>query len=116
MSRLPGFVNVFPAIPVLLVHLVGVVVAIILLVRREKGSASAVLALIGFALLIFLDVANFARGPLINLVSRRAAMGIRALIATVGCCCSVFEVAAVVCLIIAIWRALSSPDSAGADK
>ena len=116
MSQLPGFVNVLPAIPALLVHLAGVVVAIILLVRQEKGSGSAVLALIGFALLLFFDVANFARGPLINLVSRRAAMGIGSLIATIGCCCSVFEVTAVVCLIIAIWRALSSPDGERVDE
>ncbi|MFO7740939.1 MAG: hypothetical protein R6X31_01375 [Anaerolineae bacterium] len=106
MARVPGFVNVLPLFPVLLAHLAGVVVAIILLVRSEGRRTPATLALLGFALLSALDLAKAAQGPLIGLLSRRTATGIRLVTAGVGCCYSVFDVTAVLCLIIAIWQAM----------
>jgi hypothetical protein len=98
---------VLPLLPTLLAHLAGVVVAIILLVRVERRRTPAVLALLGFALLSIVDLANVARGPLIRLLSGRTVSGIRLASVGVGCCYSIFDVAAVVCLIIAIWQATS---------
>jgi hypothetical protein len=107
MRQAVDIVNLLPAIPLLLVHLAGVVVAIILLVRQQKRRIPAVLALIGFGLLFVLDGANFARAPLINFASHQTGVGVRSVVTSVGCCCSVFDVAATTCLIIAIWQALS---------
>lgn len=102
MRQAAGLVNLLPAIPVLLAHLGGVVAAVILLVRQEKRNTPALLALIGFGLLVVLDLANLARGPLIRLLSHRAAVGARLTVAGVGCCCSIVDVAGIVCLIVAI--------------
>jgi len=113
MSQLPGFVNLLPAIPALLAHLAGVVAAVVLLVRQERRSVPAILALVGFGLLLLLDVANLARGPLINLITDRTAGGIRLAVVSVGCCCSVFDMIASVCLIVAIWQALTSAAGEG---
>lgn len=107
MTRVPGFVNLLPLLPTLLVHLVGVVVAIILLVRIERRRTPAIFALLGFALLFIRDLANVVRGPLIGLLSHRTAAGIRLASVGVGCCYSIFDVVAIVCLIIAIWQAMS---------
>ena len=105
MTRVPGFANLLPLLPTLLAHLTGVAVAIILLVRLESRRTPAVFALLGFALLSILDLANVARGPLIRLLSHRTVSGIRLASVGVGCCYSVFDVVAVVCLIVAIWQA-----------
>jgi hypothetical protein len=63
--------------------------------------------------MLLLDVASLARGPLINLVTHRTASGIRLAVASVGCCCSVFDVIATVCLIVAIWQALTGAAGEG---
>ena len=107
MTRVPGFVNLLPLLPTLLAHLAGVAVAIILLVRLENRRTPALFALLGFALLSILDLANVARGPLIRLLSRRTVSGIRLASVGVGCCYSIFDVVAVVCLIVAVWQAMS---------
>lgn len=103
-------INLLPAIPLLLVHLAGVVVAIILVVRLEERRLPAVLALIGFGLLFLLDLANFGRGPLITyyVQSPRAPLAPSFVDASVGCCCSIFEVVATTFLIVSIWQAVSS--------
>jgi hypothetical protein len=98
---------VLPLLPALLAHLVGVVVAIILLARVERSRTPALFSLLGFALLSILDLANVARGPLIRLLSHRTVSGIRLASVGVGCCYSFFDVVAVACLIIAIWQAMS---------
>ncbi|MFW6082739.1 MAG: hypothetical protein ACOC8C_01655 [Chloroflexota bacterium] len=103
----PGFVSILPSVPVLLAHLVGVVIAVILLVKRRGGSTPAVLALAGFGLLLLLDGAGFLRGPLIASIAQRTAAGIRLAAAGVGCCCSVVDVTAMICLMAAVWKALS---------
>jgi len=114
MRQAAGLLELLPAIPVLLAHLAGVAAAIILLIRQKQRPIPAVLALAGFGLLLALDLANFARGPLIRFLSHRGAIGVRSTIAGIGCCCSVFDMAAIVCLIIAIWQALSDTDVEGA--
>jgi hypothetical protein len=122
MSRAAEIVNLLPAIPLVLVHLAGVVVAIALLVRQKGEPMPAVLALMGFGLLFLLDLANFARGPLINFVIHRVAQGVRlnpgprSVVPSVGCCCSIFEVVAGTCLIIAIWQAMSDGKREGAAR
>ena len=100
------FLNVLPVLPTLLVHLAGVVVAIILLVRH-KGTP-AILALIGFAVLLLLNLVSFGRTPLVGAIARQGGMQRVAAVSTgVGCCCSVIDVAAIVCLIVAIWQAVT---------
>ena len=110
MTRVPGFVNLLPLLPALLAHLAGVVVAIILLVRLERRRTPALFALVGFALLSILDLANVARRPLIRLLYHRTVSGIRLASVGVGCCYGIFDVVAVVCLIIAIWQAMSGSE------
>lgn len=107
MARVPGLVDLLPAFPVLLAHLAGVAVAVVLLIRHKERSLPAVLAVAGFGLLLALDLANFARGPLLRFISQRTAAGVRLAVTGVGCCCSVIDVAGTVCLIIAIGQAIS---------
>jgi len=95
-------VNVLPVVPVLLTHLAGVVVAIVLLARQDRKPAPAILALAGFGLLFALDVVNFARGPVIRELLHRTVVGDRVGVAGVRCCCGIFDVAAAVCLMVAI--------------
>ncbi|MGD8996551.1 MAG: hypothetical protein PVH80_00455 [Anaerolineae bacterium] len=108
MRPVPALLNLLPTIPVLLAHLAGMVAATILLVRQQGKRAAATLALIGFGLLVILDLANSAQGPLIRLLSRQTATGVRLAHISVICCCSLLDVAAIVCLIVAIWQAMSS--------
>jgi len=74
------------------------------------------LAAVGFGLLLALDVGNFAQAPLVNLVANRTAAGVRLIVTSAGCCCSAVDVAASVCLIVAIAQALSGADGAGAGR
>ncbi len=107
MTRVPGLANVLPLLPVLLAHLTGAVVALILLVRSERRRTVPIFALLGFGLLSILDLAEMARGSLIRLLSHGTATGIRLANTGVGCCYSMFDVAAVLCLVIAVWQATS---------
>lgn len=107
MTYFPGRVTVLPLLPPLLVHLAGVVVAALLLVRYERSRGPTMLALFGFVLLGLTDVARFARGPLIGALVHPRAMDIRLASASVGCCFSLFEVVAVLFLIVALWQAIS---------
>ena len=117
MPQQSWFLAVLPVLLILLAHLAGLVVSIILLVRH-KGTA-AVLALIGFAVRLILDLASFGRPSLTRLLAQRG--GVRGFLAAstgVGCCCSVIDVVAIVCIIVALWQALSggvepAPDEVG---
>jgi hypothetical protein len=107
MTYTPAYAAVISAIPLLLAHLAGIVVAIVLLARHR--STPAILALIGFGVLFILDLANFGRGPLIGWLARRGGVtSFWTANAGVGCCCSIFDVAALACLIVAIWQAVSA--------
>lgn len=108
--------SLLPAIPVLLVHLAGMVVATILLVRQQGKRAVGILALIGFGLLVIFDLANFAQGRLIRLLSRQTVTGVRLAHISVICCCNTLDVAAIVCLIVAIWQATSSAGTEGTGR
>ncbi len=107
MSQVDILINVLPGIPIVLAHLAGVVVAIVLLVRQRRKTVPAVLALAGFGLLLVLDLANFARGPVIRQLLHWMVVGDRATAIGVRCCCGIFDVAGIVCLIIALWQATS---------
>ena len=111
MRPISDFANLLPAIPVLLAHVAGMVVAIILVLRPKTKRAPGLLALSGFALLVILDLAEFAQGPLIRLLSNRTARGIRLAHVSVGCCCGAVDIAAAVCLIVTIWQAMSSHEA-----
>jgi len=104
MLEQPWYVMILPMLPLLLAHLAGVVVAIVLLVRR--GGAPAILALVGFGILFLANLASLGRGPLIGALAEQTRRFV--LVSSgVNCCCSVVDVAAIVCLIVALWQAVS---------
>ena len=107
------YISVVPALPLLLVHLVGVVLAAVLLVRRR--STPAILALIGFAVLFIWHLATFGTEPLARLLVTAGVRPAGAVITSVGCCCSVLNVIAVTCLIIAFWKAVPGTPSRDED-
>lgn len=102
----PWYVTVLPMLPILLAHLAGVVVAVLLLTRR--GGTPAILALVGFGVSFILDLASFGRGPLVVFLGRQVGMRQFVALSTgVGCCCGLLNLIATVCLIVAIWQAVS---------
>ena len=108
------YVSVIPALPLLLVHLAGVIVAVILLVRHR--GTPAILAVTGFAVLFVWHLATFFTEPLARLVVQAGVRPAGAAITSVGCCCGVLNVIAVVCLIIAIWQAVAGTGDGDEDK
>lgn len=105
-QTLSWFLSILPALPMLLVYLAGVVVAIILLTRQK--STPAILALVGFAVLLLLGLASFGRAPLINAIAKRGGMQQFTTANTgVGCCCNLINMAAIACLVVAIWQAVT---------
>ncbi len=98
---------VIPFAVTLLVHLVGLIVAIILLVR-VKGTP-AILATVAFGLLLVQDIGLIVRSTFLDQYIVRQ-MGFRTIswaMGGLGCCCNLFNLAAFACLIIALWQALS---------
>lgn len=113
-----GFLTLLPTLPILLAHLAGAIAAAMLLSRYQQKRSPALLALIGFGVLFLTDLAGFARSPLANLLSRQTP-GIQrfwAVNTSLGCCCSVIDVAAIICLIVALWQAISGPDAASQES
>jgi len=95
---------------VILAHLVGLVVAIILL-SRKKGTAT-VLATVAFALLVLLDIGQIAEMAFLRrLLSQavRSARTIPWLTGGLNCCCSLLDLGGIGCLIAALWHALGGP-------
>ncbi len=100
--------NTLARIAVGLAHLAGLVVAILLWVRR-KGTAP-MLATAAFALLFLLDIGGALRSGAIEQPLLRAFGTPRSLPWVLGglnCCCSFLDVVAIVLLIVALWQALS---------
>lgn len=95
---------IVPYAAALLAHLAGLVVAIILLIR-VKGTP-AILALVGFALLALFDIAQIILG--LPFVTESITSDTDIWMWFLKCCCSIFDVAAVACLIVAIWQAVSA--------
>ena len=100
---------ILQVIPVFLAHLAGVVVAVLLLTRR--GGTPAILALVGFAVSAVVDIPRIVF-PLIQTRFFTMAPDTFRTVTTgmtvTGCCCSVLDVGAVVCLIIAIWQTMQA--------
>jgi len=101
---------IIPYLAALLAHLAGLVVAIILLVRSR--TTPAVLSVVGFALLALFDLVQFVLGlpPVFEAITWSST----AWLWVINCCCSIFDVAAIVCLIVAIWQAISGAGVGGA--
>jgi hypothetical protein len=98
----------FSDVAALLAHLAGLVASVVLLLRSK--SRAAILAVVGFGLLALITMTQIVLGlPPVSRAVFRAAWVIWVL----DCCCSVFEVAAVVCLIVGIWQAVSGSGDAG---
>ena len=112
MGQYAQVLLVLPRLPILLVHLAGVVAAIVLLVRRR--GTPAILSLVGFGLLFIMDLVSFAGPWLINLLVRQG-MTHQLMFANAGmsCCCNTIDMLALVCLIVAIWQAVSVGASEG---
>ncbi|RLC89991.1 MAG: hypothetical protein DRI77_15160 [Chloroflexi bacterium] len=74
---------------------------------RHRGTP-AILALAGFGVLFIVDLVSFGKAPLIRFLARQTGMRQFVLVNTsVGCCCSVFDMLAIVCLIVALWQTVS---------
>jgi hypothetical protein len=89
-----------------LVHLGGLVAAIVLL-TRSKGTP-AILATAGFALLLINDAGQILRRWFLDGWIKRVILNYRFGPWMVNnCCCSALQVVAFVCLIVALWQAVS---------
>jgi hypothetical protein len=100
---------IIPYLAALLAHLAGLVAAIILLIRSR--TTPALLSVVGFAVLAMFDVFQFVLGmPPVFEVWAPSAM---AWLWIINCCCSVFNVAAIACIIVAIWQAISGAGVGG---
>jgi hypothetical protein len=91
-----------PHVAALLAYLAGLIVAIFLLVRA-RGTA-AILAVVGFAVLILISIGQIVLAvPPVNRELFRAGQWS---VWGLNCCCSILDVGAIVCLIVAIWQAV----------
>ncbi len=90
-----------------LAHLGGLIAAIMLLIK-VKGTP-AILATVAFGLLFLQDVGWIVRRAFLDGAIRRMldfgpwAMN--------SCCCGLFQVAAFICLIVALWQTLSEKNA-----
>ena len=81
------------------------VVSVILVMRHRTTPAT--LALIGFALLALLSLANLGRNPLATLLVGQGGVRYYLLANTsIGCCCSAVDAVAIALLVVAIYRAV----------
>ena len=88
-----------PHVVAMLAHLVGLVIAIFLLVRTK--SKAAILAAVGFGLFALINLGQIMQ-PLLPF--GRAGQWLPWVL---SCCCSMFDLAAIGCLIVAFWQAVS---------
>lgn len=105
----PVWTQTLVRILLILTHLAGLVVAVLLLVRR-KGTAP-ILATAAFALLVILDAARIVEMALLPDIVRQI-RSLRALPWIRGgttCCCGLLDLVAWGCLIAAIWLGISQP-------
>ena len=94
------YATLIPHAVAMLAHLAGLAIAIFLLVRTK--SKAAILAAVGFGLLALVDLGQIVQSvlPLGGQLSRWLPW-------VLSCCCSMFDLAAIVCLIVALWQAVS---------
>ncbi len=96
------YAGIIPHVAALLAYLAGLIVAIILLIRTKARAAT--LALVGFALLTLI-----ALGQIVLALPQltREFVQVQWLAWVLSCCCSVLDLAAIGCLIVAIWQAVT---------
>lgn len=94
-----------------LAHLAGLVVAVILLVRR-RGTAP-ILATAAFALLVLLDAARIVQTALLPAIAQqiRSPRVLPWIGGVATCCCGFFDLVAWGCLIAAIWMGMSGSEA-----
>ena len=92
----------------LIAHLVGLIVAIILLIK-VKGTPS-ILATVAFALALLRDLGQVARAAFLDrfILEQVNYSSVRLPMGGLDCCCGIFSVVGTVCLIVAIWQAVSA--------
>lgn len=92
-------------------HLAGLVVAVLLLVRR-RGTAP-ILATAAFALLVILDAARIVGAALLPAIARqiRAPRALPWIGGGTTCCCGFLDLVAWGCLIAAIWLGMGRPET-----
>jgi hypothetical protein len=102
----PVWVQNVVRIALIVAHLAGLVVAVILLVRR-KGTAP-ILATAAFGLLVLLDAAQIVQTALLPAIARqiRAPRVLPWIGGSMTCCCGLLDLVAWGCLIAAIWVGL----------
>ncbi len=105
--------NYIPLVVSILAHLAGLIVAIILLVKH-KGTA-AILATVAFALLFIQDIGAIVRLAFLNdlLFRQMAPRALRWVTGGLNCCCSLLDLAGIICLIVALWQAVVGPKEGG---
>lgn len=102
----PTWIQTLVRILLILAHLAGLIVAVILLVRR-KGTAP-ILATAAFALLVILDAARIIETRLLPAIARqvRAPRVLPWIGGSTTCCCGLLDLIAWGCLIAAIWMGM----------
>lgn len=94
-------------------HLAGLIVAIILLSRR-KGTP-AILAAVSFGLLFLQDVGQIVRRIFLD-NSIQGMLGRGGVWEVSNCCCGLIELAALGCLVVAVYQAVSGPAASPDDE
>jgi hypothetical protein len=88
-----------------IVHVAGLGVSIYLLVKHR--GIPAVLATVAFSLLLIEDIGMGIRSALIDdLLMQELQQGFSMGLESLNCCCAIFRLAAIVCLMAAIWQAV----------
>ncbi|MGB9775705.1 MAG: hypothetical protein ACPLYD_12595 [Anaerolineae bacterium] len=107
----PVWVQTLVRVALIVAHLAGLVVAVLLLVRR-KGTAP-ILATAAFALLVILDAAQIVQTTLLPAIARqiRAPRVLPWIGGSAHCCCGLLALVAWGCLIAAIWMGMGRPET-----
>ena len=109
-GAVPVWVQNVVRIALIVAHLAGLVVAVILLVRR-KGTAP-ILATVAFGLLVLLDAARIVQTALLPALSRQ--VRVPRVLPWIGggmtCCCGLLDLVAWGCLIAAIWMGMGGEE------
>ena len=92
-----------------LAHLAGLIVAIVLL-RKAKGTP-AILAAVAFGLLFLQDLGAIVRRIFLDRVLGNLT-NIQGVWEINNCCCGILQLAAAICLVIALWQALAGTGTA----
>ena len=95
-------------------HLAGLVVAIILLLK-VKGTP-AILATVAFGLSFIQDIGAIMRVAFLDrLIIRQVVIGgsVPWAMGGLGCCCGALDLIAIICLIVALWQAVSATGGEG---